>query len=82
MTLQTLEMGVASARAEDTAQRRPGPIAMAWLALRQLWRSSHPPNLPAFLRADVGLAVEPDIPTWYDGPILPTRQKYPEDWRN
>jgi hypothetical protein len=72
MSLHTLPLGAASARANRFSTRRSGLFVRLVIVLRLWWkRSSHPPNVSAHLRADIGLSIEPEVPNWYDGPILP-----------
>ena len=55
----------------DAVQQR-GLIAVLLEALRAYWgRPRLPPDLPAYLRADIGLGPDPEPAHWLDVPINP-----------
>ena len=67
--------------ADAVAQRGLFPVLLA--AIRAWWaRPRLPPNLPAYLRADVGLSrVDADIVYWMDIPIHPHSVNAPDPLR-
>jgi hypothetical protein len=66
--------------ADAVAQRGLLPVLFA--AIRAWWKRPRlPPNLPAYLREDVGLPVEDHVVYWMDIPIHPNAVSTPDPHR-
>jgi hypothetical protein len=85
MTYETLNQRGVSLRleysiADAVAQR--GLFAVLVAAIRAWWKRPRlPPNLPAYLRVDVGLPAEDHVVYWMDIPINPTVVNMPDPLR-
>ena len=63
-------------------QTRPSLAAMLLTTLVAWWhRPAHPPDLPSYLRADVGLPVEPVSLDWHGVPYRLTDPTIVHAWK-